>query len=264
MTTLSTLKPLTNLTFLITRPAHQSQNLCSSIETLGGHCIAFPTVEILPLPGHESLLANIDFSKIDKIIFVSANAVHPVMSYWPMNYKPFVFAIGPGTATALTEHKVECQLPIEGQFTSEGLLALPELQSVAREKIIVFSGLGGRTVLAQALITLGAEVQQIAVYQRARPRIALPPDIIERQPPVDLIISTSRESLINLWQIAEHNQPWLRQQQLLVISPGMTVLAKELGFQLSPLMAANASDHALLTQLLLTKFFRKDDLNSRQ
>jgi uroporphyrinogen-III synthase len=255
MTEFDTSKPLANLTFLITRPARQAQNLCARIETLGGNCIVFPTLEISPLPGLEQLLTPIvaNLSSADKVIFLSANAVYPVMPYWPRIYNaPPVFAIGPGTAKALVEFGVESHIPAAEAFNSEGLLSLPELQSVTGQQIVIFSGLDGRMVLAETLKARKAQVRQLAVYQRICPTTDLQPHLLQwQQQRIALIISTSSESLNNLWLMAgDKGQPWLRSQRLLIISQHMAELARKLGFLSAPLVAANASDSAILDLLL--------------
>lgn len=256
MTELDIPKPLAALTFFITRPAPQAQNLCANIEILGGNCIVFPTLEISPLPELQSLLTPTlsRLANIDKVIFLSANAVRLVMPYWPNSCKtPQVFAIGPGTAKALAEFRIESSIPKTEAFHSEGLLSLLEQQVVAGQQIVIFSGLNGRMLLADTLKARKARVQQVALYQRTMPRVDFQAHSSHWQlRTIALIISTSSESLRNLWRMAgNQGQSWLRNQRLLVISPSMAELARELGFLFSPLIAANASDSAILEALLL-------------
>ncbi|HVV69868.1 MAG TPA: uroporphyrinogen-III synthase [Gammaproteobacteria bacterium] len=255
MTDLDISKPLSTLTFLITRPAQQAHNLCANIETLGGNCIVFSTLEISPLPELQQLLLPIlsNLANVDKVIFLSANAVRFVMPYWPDNCKiPPVFAIGPGTAKMLAEFRIKSHTPYANAFNSEGLLSLPELQVVAGQKIVIFSGLDGRMLLENTLKAREARVKQVAVYQRNLPPVDFQAHLSQWQlETIACIISTSSESLNNLWLIAgKEGQAWLRNQQLLVISRSMAELAQKLGFLLAPLIAANASDSAILDTLL--------------
>lgn len=243
---LPTLKPCTNHTFIITRPIHQAKNLSAQIENLGGKSLLFPTLNIQPL----SLEGKIDlFPQIDKVIFTSANAVCSVMPHWEkIQPIPAVFAIGSGTAKALANFQIFAKTPTKAEFNSEGLLKLPELQTVKNQCIVIFSGVGGRELLLEELTKRGAKVEKIAVYRRECPAL---PDTFPPSENISLIISTSSESLKNLWQMAgAKGQVWLSQQPLLVISKSMATLAQELGFKCKALVANNASDEAILVAIV--------------
>lgn len=235
-------------TFLLTRPAGQGENLRAQLEALGAQCLLFPTLVIEPqlAPSLTAIMA--DIHQMHHIIFTSANAVYPVMPFWPSNMPQIqLFAIGPGTAKALADFQLTAQMPLNNQFNSEGLLALPQLQNVAQQKVIIFTGQDGRNLLATTLKQRQAIVQELAVYRRACPKVDIKPYIQEgQQRPITAIISTSSESLRNLWALAEAHQAWLCQQRLIVISPTMAALAKQLGFLQEIFVAENPSDTALL------------------
>src|SRR5262245_9899572 len=126
-------------TFLLTRPSNQAENLRSRLEALGGHCLIFPTLIIEPLLPPHPIMATIN--QVNHIILTSANAVYPIMPYWPRNkHQPQLFAIGPGTAKALAGFQLTATIPADNQFNSEGLLALSPLQTIAQQKIIIFTG----------------------------------------------------------------------------------------------------------------------------
>lgn len=242
------LTPLTKHIFLITRPSHQAKNLITQIENLKGQSLLFPTLTIVPRSFEQiaKAILNLNTKKIDKIIFTSANAVYPVMPHWEkIKSAPTVFAIGSGTAKALASFQISVKIPATGQFNSEGLLNLPELQMVQNQQIIVFSGMGGRHFLIEQLKKRGACVKKIVVYHRTCPMMM---GVFPPAENISLIISTSAESLKNLWQmVGSQGQIWLCEQQLLVISDHMAALALKLGFKHKPLVASNASDEAILS-----------------
>lgn len=230
-----------NQTFILTRPIAQAKNLYAQLTALGGNCQLFPTLQINSLP------FTLPSGRPEKVIFVSANAVYPVMPYWPLSANAEVFAIGPGTAKALAEFGIDASLPCAEQFTSEGLLTLPHLQAVAGQSIIIFQGQGGRPLLGEALRSRQAVVQQVAVYQRHCPSSHFTAEIPRWQEYSVLFICSSRECLENLWVMAgSQGQGWLSHQRLLVISEKMAELATVLGFRDKPLVARNASDEAIL------------------
>ncbi len=236
-------KPLAKQTFILTRPAAQSENLYSLLTALGGSCYVSPTLQIVPLP------FQLPSSPPDKALFVSANAVYPVEPYWPLASFVDVFAIGPGTARALAAaFSIEATIPHAEQFNSEGLLALPHLQQVTGQRIFIFQGLNSRPLLAETLRRRGGEVHEIAVYSRVCPSGNLVSDIPCWQTDTSVwFISTSRESLENLWQMTgRQQQSWLREQRLVVISEKMAALAEQLGFSHPAVVANNASDAAIV------------------
>lgn len=240
-------KPFSHQIFILTRPAHQAENLRTQITHLGGVCILFPTLSIILLdaPTIENAILKLH-PPIDKVIFTSANAVHPTIPFWCHLQPSLVFATGPGTAKALSQYQIHAHTPAT-EFNSEGLLALPALQQVAGQQIVIFSGIGGRNLLTDALKQRGAKVKKIAVYRRDQP---LPPTKWPLPDKIDCIISTSQESLKNLWAMADGQQQiGLSEQRLLVISPEMGDQARMLGFKGEILVANNASDAAILAAL---------------
>lgn len=243
-------KPCSGHTFLITRPEHQAKNLYTQIKDLGGQGILFPTLIIQPFSS-EQIIQSINHlpSIIDKIIFTSKNAVHFVMPHWKkITSHPAVFAVGPSTLKALANFEIIAKMPLMAQFNSEGLLNLRALQAVDNQQIVIFSGVGGRTLLADELVKRGAHVKKIAVYKRECPIFT---GVFPPSENISLIISTSSESLKNLWKMVDReNQIWLSKQELLVVSEDMKMLALELGFQHMPLVANNASDEAILSAIL--------------
>ncbi len=233
-------------TIVITRPAHQAEPLTKLIEKLGAKTIIFPTLEILPTPDKNDLVAAIkQISKYQIAIFVSANAVNYSLADFDQPFPSIpVIAIGPGTARALQAKGIESTLPQSP--SSEAILALPVLQNIHAQKIAIFCGEQTRSLLKTDLTTRGAIVDEIVCYRRRCPvadsKAALK---LWQAKQVSLIISTSSESLANLWQLfAKMASEWLLSTPLLVINPAMAAQAKQYGFQ-SVIIAANASDQAI-------------------
>lgn len=245
------LLPFLGLHILITRPLHQAQNLYQKITALGGHCVLLPTMVIVSIPLNTAYF-NQTLHTADKIIFVSSNAVAAVMPDWPAGLSAKeIFAIGPATALALSNHNITAHIPSDGMFHSEGLLALPHMQTVHREHIIILKGEGGRTLLTETLQARGANVTSIDVYRRQLAHSNVDSILQQYQKnSLGFIISTSCESLENLHTLfAGNGKDWLLQQRLLLVSPRMQLLAEQLGFQ-KTVIAANATDDAIIKTLL--------------
>ncbi|MCP5426574.1 MAG: uroporphyrinogen-III synthase [Gammaproteobacteria bacterium] len=248
--------PLHGMGILVTRPARQADGLCRLIGELGGRPWRFPVLEILPTSDPAPALTLIDrLETYDLAIFISANAV-----YWglelirgrrSLDVPPRRVAIGQATARALAEQGAPAHV-LPPHFTSEELLALPEMQTVAGLRIIIFRGEGGRDLLKDTLLHRGAQVEYAEVYRRVRPA-AQPTALLRdwRQGGIHAVIVTSNESLENLYTlIGTAGRHRLLDTNLIVLSPRTQRLARELGFRRLPRLAEAASDEAIVQALL--------------
>ncbi len=233
---------LAHLHILVTRPQEQAEKWAQQLQCLGATVSCQPVIDIVPIDDREGRQRIIDrilsFSEYQKAIFISQNAVRYGMQwldkYWPqLPIGIDFFAIGQATAQQL-----QAALDVMGGATlymaeqamnSEALLSHPQLQLLADQKILIFRGCGGRTLLADELSLRGAKVDYCELYQRQR--TATVPQTLAREyrGTVKQPITTvhSGESLQNLCDIiAKDDLHWLQQQPLLV--PGDRV-AKEAG-----------------------------------
>ena len=244
--------PLAGVDILVTRPRHQAQALCELIEKKGGSAVLLPTIVIKPPHNKEKfeLLFN-QLNTVDIAIFVSQHAVHAANLHWPEETPSTmkIVAIGPGTKQALKKNNLPVH-NIPAQYNSEGLLALPVLNSVQQKSIVIFSGENPRTLLSTELRQRGALVTEAMGYRRACPSISDAKLHTISSRPLDCIVSTSQESLQNLVAIFHQSREWLFQQRLLVISPTMAKLAQSTGFTQKPLIANNATDLAIVDTLI--------------
>ena len=131
---------------LVTRPEGQAARLCDALALQGYAVHAQPLMELSALPqlaaADQRYLQNLD--QYQHIIFISGNAVHfgmeRVVANWPqlplgINW----YAIGASTAQLFAAYGVVPFSPAL-EMTSEGLLALPTLQSVVGDKVLIVKG----------------------------------------------------------------------------------------------------------------------------
>lgn len=249
--------PLQGMGILVTRPVQQADRLCRLIEAQGGTTIRFPTLEILAPQDLTPALAIID--RLDDYalaIFISANAVsHGLALIRERRVLPPQLrriAIGQGTARELERWGAPAHRLPGHTFNSEALLALPEMQAVAGQRIVIFRGQGGRELLGDTLRERGARVAYAEVYRRAKP-IAPANKLLEcwACKKIHVVIVTSPDSLRNLFDIVgEGGQQWLCHTPLIVVSARTRQLAQQLGFSHSPLLAREASDEAIVETLI--------------
>ncbi|HET9444860.1 MAG TPA: uroporphyrinogen-III synthase, partial [Steroidobacteraceae bacterium] len=160
--------PLTGLTVLVTRPAVQCAVLCAEIERQGGSAIAFPAVEIEPVAA-QATVASADY---DLVVFVSVNAVEHGARQVTRTTRTRIAAIGRATAAALAAAELAADIVPEAGFTSEALLAHPQLQLATGARVLIVRGEGGRELLKDTFVANGMAVETREVYRRVRPNVA--------------------------------------------------------------------------------------------
>ncbi|MEP5764132.1 MAG: uroporphyrinogen-III synthase [Halieaceae bacterium] len=238
---------------LVTRPAGQGQALAQSLQQMGCRPVCCPMLEIVPIArpdaAQRAMLSGL--AEYSHIIFVSANAVAQGMGWieeiWPQPPSgPNWYTIGSGSAAALALHGIESIRP-EQDLSSEGLLAMPQLASVADQRILIVRGEGGRTLLRETLSARGALVHELAAYRRCPPQLAtgeLAALIGEND--CRLILVSSGEGLHNMVSLlSDLELAAVRELGLVVPGPRVAKQADRLGFSRVS-QAANATDDAMI------------------
>ena len=147
------MKDLKEITVLVTRPGDQAGHFIDMINSNNGTAINLPTIDIAASPLNDEQKKKLhNLSEVNIVIFVSVNAVNYALKAlkslkltFPENL--IVAAVGPSTAGALQENNLQVDIVPENDFSSEGLLAMPELDEIAGEKILIFKGQYGRELL---------------------------------------------------------------------------------------------------------------------
>lgn len=236
----------------MTRPAHQAQGLRELIEDRGGKVILFPVLVIQDAEDTGAVRALIErLDEFDMAIFISANAVHKALpmitAQRQLPPRLRLVSVGEGTAKALQKYGRNPDLCPREQSDSEALLALPEMQQVRGQRIVIFRGEGGRELLGETLRQRGASVAYAEVYRRAKPATD-PGDLQDhlRRGKVDVISVTSNAGLVNLVALAG---PAVRNSllatPLVVMSERNIEHARGLGFTGPIARAKQASDAGL-------------------
>jgi uroporphyrinogen-III synthase len=196
------------------------------------------------------------------LIFVSSNAATIgsdwIDQYWPQFPQGVeLIALGPATSHVLTD-RLGCQviLPSTG-ITSEDVLKLPQLESLAEAKIAIFRGSGGRELLAETLRSRGAAVEYIEVYGRSNSQYEakqLANDLVAEG--VNAISANSVETVKSLIDNLGPYVGKFTSLPILVPSARVAIEAKAHGF-------SNAVDcHGADTHAIIAALKRLADINS--
>jgi uroporphyrinogen-III synthase len=242
---------------LVTRPVGEaSQSLCALLSGAGYDTYSQPLLALsdaLELTAEQAEKVR-ELGAYQHIIFVSTNAVRVGMPLlqecWPqlplgMNW----YAVGEATAKSLSRFDITAITPGKN-MTSEGLLALPYLQNVQGQRVLIVKGEGGRDTMRTELLHRGALVDELPCYRRSPPELpagALAAHIVQNE--IDVILLSSGEGLANLLLLlspAETNT--VKDVGLIVPSDRVAVMARDAGFK-HVSTAENASDEAMLLAL---------------
>jgi uroporphyrinogen-III synthase len=245
------LPPLFDLTVLVTRPAAQGALLCEEIVRHGGSAIAFPTIEIAPLSFELTAAVADDY---ELIVFVSVNAVEHGARSVRKGARTRIAAIGRATAAALSAMEMAADIVPESGFSSEGLLAHPELQLASGARVLIVRGEGGRELLQETFVTHGMLVETREVYRRVCPQVdaARLAELETRwsEEGIDAVTLTSIETLQNLMALlSERGRQLLSGTALLVPSRRIIEAAVSAGLHGEAIVAAGADDASMIGAL---------------
>jgi uroporphyrinogen-III synthase len=252
------IKPLTGITVLVTRPAHQAGGLADRICAAGGTPILFPVLEILDVADPRPLLELIGrLDEFDLAIFISPNAVNKAMNLIDRRSLPprlRFAAVGQGTVKTLEKFGIDAVIAPTMRFDSEALLDMAELKQVEGKHVVIFRGDGGRELLGKTLLERGATLEYAECYRRAKPS-ADTASLLKAgaSGAISAITITSSEGLRNLFDmIGEPAPAWLRQAPLFVSHERIAEIARKLGC--AHVILTSAGDNGLLEGL--SNYFR--------
>ena len=247
-------KVLENLKVLVTRPKQQADNLCESIENLGGTAIRFPVIEINKSENQQVAKKILDdLEQYDIGIFISRNAVEWTLKLLDEKKSALeslsLISIGPATTAALKRALSGTVITNYGT-NSESLLENEALgtEAVSGKKIIIFRGQGGREHLATTIRQRGAKVDFAEVYRRDCPQYDS--DFINKIWALnvpDVVVVTSNNGLENLFSLLNNEQRnLLLSKQLVVMGRRMFDFSVGFGFAKTPIFTEENDDEGIL------------------
>lgn len=228
---------LDGLRILICRPQPEAGNLARRLEREGAQTQVLPLLarrSVPDSPERRTLIMGLDLYQ--HVIAVSPGAAREFIEYaenwwpqWPVGLN--WYGVGSGTADVLRKAGLTVTVPADG-YTSEHLLALPQLAAPVGERILIAKGVGGRELLGQTLQQRQARVDNLELYQRICPDYG--PETVANalndfDP--DAIIVLSGETLNNLIALGENTDHNLKHRNLLVPIDRVADAARTAGFE---------------------------------
>jgi uroporphyrinogen-III synthase len=240
---------------VVTRPAGQATHLAEALVELGAQPVLFPVLAIEDVTDTTPLLeAAIRLEQYDWAMFVSPNAVDKALAvvlaqrHWPDGVR--VATVGHSSEQALARRGIGNVLAPQERFDSEALLALPPLQDMAGQRVIIFRGDGGRDLFGDTLKARGARVDYVTCYRRSKPALdAAPLHRLWRDGKLDAMTVTSSEGLRNLYaMVGKLGQSWLKKTPTFVPHARIGEQARALG--LTQVILTGPADAGLLAGLI--------------
>lgn len=237
------------LKIMITRPAQAGRNLQLQLEQLGMSAYCQPFFDYQAKDNKEKLQTLLAKAPTTIVIFVSVAAVEFAEQVLPITtwQAHTVIAVGHATQRALANRNIKAIAPI--QHDSEGILALPQLQTISEQQVIIVRGDGGRELIAEQLKLRGAKVDYFESYRRIW--LAHDQHLLQQwqQQQINCIIVTSNALLESIVQLMSDNKNYWQQQCLwIVASERIANNAKNYGM-VKVINAKGASDLAIIKAL---------------
>jgi uroporphyrinogen III methyltransferase/synthase len=158
-----------------TRARDQAGEFSRQLSELGAEVLEVPTIKIVP-PDHKEPLADalLAFGEYDWLVFTSANGVMSFFDYFLKGFEDIralgnvrIAAVGPGTAAKIQALHLRVDVVPKENMGRNIAEAIHKYESVENLKVLIVRAQVASPDLPQALIELGAIVDDVAVYKTA-------------------------------------------------------------------------------------------------
>jgi uroporphyrinogen-III synthase len=219
---------------LFTRPLPKLKVTAGAFEKAGIDAVGVATSDIVSIPSESSAASSyIASSFIQAIVVTSVYAVDATIRGLTMKASscesmPTIIAVGEATARKL-QHALRntkgATVLTPDTHTSEGILAMQQLNEPSNQHVVIMKGEGGRDAIAKGLQQRGCDVSYFCVYKREQ---LTQPIYTKRWKISDVsgIIATS-EAMAT--QLISHYGNALLTVQWLTVSERIATSLKEIG-----------------------------------
>ncbi len=238
-------RPMFGQRILVTRPAHQADDLARPLFELGADVLLQPAIEIRPPASWSQVDRTLELlDRFDWLVFSSSNGVRALLERLPAIGRDLralgtirIAAIGPGTAEELARFHLQADL-VPDEFRAESL-ALALKGGAAGKRFLLVRASRGREVLAEELTKAGGIVEQVVAYDSVD--VASPQPEIAEQMAAGKIDWTTVTSSAIARSLVKMFGPSLRRTKLVSISPITSATLRELGYE----PAAEAGEYTM-------------------
>lgn len=196
------MRSLENVRVVVTRAAHQAEELAGPLRLLGAEVILLPTIGIAPPADPEPLRqAAAHCNEYDWIVFTSANAIPAFADYLTHpaeTCKARVATIGVATRETAERYGFTISLTPE-KYVAESLVDAFRAHALNGLRILLPSAAVTRDVIPAALRKRGAAVDIVEAYRNViPPQAAQQAALVFREPFPDWVVFASSSAVANL------------------------------------------------------------------
>ena len=208
------MEPLKDKTIVLTTAEEQSKETINFFKNIGANLISFPSLEVVPIDASAQLEAILEESKIDYLVFQSANAIKYFVQLIKeknieINYETMrVACYGKKTVTICKDNQIKVDL-VPDDFSTKGLLKIFSQEPLENKVVLLPYSPNGKDELGRTLKGLGATVKMIPVYDIQIPSKETVAEEIEkiRTSQIDWYLFTSPVIYQNFLALLDINNP---------------------------------------------------------
>jgi uroporphyrinogen III methyltransferase/synthase len=229
-------RPLFGRRILVTRAHHQAGALSRLLSERGAEAIELPAISIRKIVSQELDNAFANLKNYHWLVFTSVNGVDAFFARLyelKLDARALgglrVAAIGPATAKALEGEGINPDFLPE-VYSSEGLIAGLKSQPIRGKRFLLPRADIADKGLADGLIGLGAEVDEIAAYKT----VPLTEEMAKRlilSGQIDVITFTSSSAVTGLLAVSGKKVPKMQNAKIACIGPKTAETAAKAGLK---------------------------------
>ena len=237
------MRKLDGLRIVVTRAAHQADELAAPLRVLGAEVILLPMIGIAPPADLGPLRrAAANCNQYDWIIFTSANAIAAFMAELPFPAsacRARVATVGASSREAAEQQGFAVAITPD-KYVAESLVAAFGGEELNARRILIPSAAVTRDVVATELRKRGAQVEVVEAYRNAVPvEAANQARAVFQEPYPDWVTLASSSAAENLVKLAGRDV--LSRVKIATIGPITSDTVRAHGLQ----VAAEASAHTV-------------------
>jgi uroporphyrinogen-III synthase len=228
------------LRVVVTRAAHQAEELAAPLRAIGADVILLPVIGIAPPSDEESLRrAAHDCDGYDWIIFSSANAVEAFASQLAHLPRARIATVGAATREAAEARGLPVTVTPD-RYIAEALVQALDVEDLRDKRILIPSAAITRDVIAPALRERGASVNVVEAYRNVVPAEAeAQAAVVFREPFPDWVTFASSSAVTNL--VALVGVLPLQRVKIASIGPATSATIRQQGL----IPTTEASEHSV-------------------
>lgn len=196
---------LSGLRIVVTRAAHQAEELAAPLRKFGAEVLLAPIIGIGPPVDPDPLRKSVaQCNNYDWIVFSSANAVSAFVAELssPRSCTARIATVGAATRTVAEREGLAVDLVPE-KYVAESLVEVLGTQDLKDKRILIPSAAVTRDVVPAALRQLGAHVEVVEAYRNVIPTGAAERvNEVFRDPLPDWVTFASSSAVENTIQLA--------------------------------------------------------------